>query len=936
MDKNIKAVDFLIMILKATLKPVASAFLILTIIPLHALCNRPGAGEDTLNISTGGFYVVEGAGREVFNFNAGWRFYKGSVAGAEKISYDDESWTVVNLPHGLELLPDEASGSVNYQGESWYRKKFSVPSTLKGKKIFLNFEAIMGKSRVWVNGQPAGMHFGGYLPLMLDITDLIRFDKENIIAVLADNSDDESYPPGKSQKVLDFSYFGGIYRDVWLISMDKLHITDPNYVNERAGGGVFVHYENLSKEKVTVAISTEVQNESAVEKRCTIETFIKDHTGHIIGQKSSAIRILPGSKMEIKQEIEIIRPYLWSPQQPYLYDLFSTIKQGKDKITDGFKTRIGARKIEFLGKKGFYLNNEPYSGKLMGVNRHQDFGYVGNALSNAIHWRDAKKLKEAGVNVIRTAHYPQDPAFMDACDALGIFYIEATPGWQFWNNDSIFVNRAYQDIRNMIRRNRNRPCVLLWEPVLNEAKYPDEFAKRANEIVREEFPFQGCYTACDGNRESSKYFDVLYSHPYAFKDMHTKYLKNNTENQSKYAIDYSTTDKCYFTREWGDCADDFNAQNSPSRAHRSWGEAPQLIQAMHYANPDYLYSSYNNIYLTPQQHVGGCLWHSFDHQRGYSPDTFYGGIMDIFRQPKYSCFMFASQIKPGTLIAGKKTEPMAYIVNEMTPFSPADIVVFSNCDSIRLTVSGKYINTITTKNNNRGMPYFPAVFKDAYRFYDVKALFRAGEKDSAMILAEGYLNGKVAVRTVKKPAQRPAKLKLEIDDSGIPMMADGSDFAVVIASITDNDGNVKRLNNKEVYFEVTGAGELVGDASIGANPRRIEWGTAPAIIKAGLTPGTIIVRAHLDERYFHTALDASLEIKTVSPVYKLLYDKAEVAGITANTDSAPEQYKDNQPESVSKLKQQLKETRNELNQLKLKEVERQQRAMEEGNEKGKQ
>lgn len=887
--------------------------------------------ESKHEISTGGFYFIEDAGRSVFNFNVGWRFFKGSAPEAVNPAYEDQNWELVNLPHGLELLPDEASGSINYQGEAWYRKKFSVPKELEGKKVYLNFEAIMGKSKVWINGKLAGEHFGGYLPLIIDATAFLHYGTtKNCIAVLADNSDDELYPPGRSQRLLDFSYFGGIYRDVWLISMDQLHITNPNYVDKAAGGGVFVHYENLTKDNVTVVVKTDVQNESGLIREFRLETIIKDVKGNVAGQAIEQIKLGPNSSIEINQEIDVNSPDLWSPETPHLYNLYSLVKEGNAKVTDGFKTRIGIRKIEFLGKKGFYLNNEPYEGKLMGANRHQDFGYVGNAVSNSMHWRDVKKLKEAGMDVIRTAHYPQDPAFMDACDELGLFYIEAIPGWQFWNDDSIFINRAYSDVRNMIRRIRNRPSVLLWEPILNEARYPEEFAKRAVEITKEEYPFQGCYTACDAHRESSKYFDVLYSHTYAFKDMHTRYLKNNKENQLSYALDYSQSDKSYFTREWGDAADHFGAQNSPSRAHRSWGETPQLIQSLHYANPDYLYTSYHNICLTPRQHVGGCLWHSFDHQRGYFPDAFYGGIMDIFRQPKYSYYMFMSQQKPGSIVDGKVVEPMVYITNEMTPFSPSDVVVFSNCDAVSLTVLDEPIDTIAT-SNEMGMPYLPAIFKDAYRFYDLKARFRAGDREGVEILAEGIIDGKVEVTTVKKPSMRPTKIHLEADFSGRSLIADGSDFLVVIASITDDEGNVKRLNNKQIIFEVSGEGELIGDVSIGANPRKIGWGTAPALIRATTKPGTIKVKAKLDERYFHTAKEATLEIITVPPPFKLLYDESKTKSAQKAISNEKDTNEQVDSETIKKLKKQLQETQYELNKLKLQKVEKEQERIEEGN-----
>ncbi|MDP4292655.1 MAG: glycoside hydrolase family 2 protein, partial [Bacteroidota bacterium] len=174
--------------------------------------------------STAGFFQVQGSGRTVYNFNVGWRFHKGDIKGAESIGFNDSKWGIVSTPHGLELLPKEASGSVNYQGPAWYRKHFKLGKEFEGKKVNLYFEAIMGKSKVWVNGVLVKEQFGGYLPLNIDITKYANLNGDNVVAVWADNSDDPTYPPGKPQSQLDFCYFGGIYRDVWLVSTNKVYI----------------------------------------------------------------------------------------------------------------------------------------------------------------------------------------------------------------------------------------------------------------------------------------------------------------------------------------------------------------------------------------------------------------------------------------------------------------------------------------------------------------------------------------------------------------------------------------------------------------------------------------------------------------------------------------------------------------------------------------
>ena len=208
--------------------------IVLLLVPCSAL-----QASHQPEFSTAGFFELPNSGREVFSMNPAWRFYKGSVAGAEAISFDDTEWAVVSLPNGIEYLPTEASGCINYQGEVWYRKHFTPADALKGKKLFLHFEAIMGKSKVFVNGRLIKEHFGGYLPVVVDVTDALKWGEDNVIAVWADNSDDPSYPPGKAQDVLDFTYFGGIYSDCWLVAHNPVFITDPNVEDEGAGGGLF-------------------------------------------------------------------------------------------------------------------------------------------------------------------------------------------------------------------------------------------------------------------------------------------------------------------------------------------------------------------------------------------------------------------------------------------------------------------------------------------------------------------------------------------------------------------------------------------------------------------------------------------------------------------------------------------------------------------------
>lgn len=669
--------------------------------------------------STAGFFRLDNSGREVYSMNPAWRFHKGAVEGAETKEFNDKDWTVVSLPDGIEYLPTEASGCINYQGEVWYRKHFTPDAALKGKKLFLHFEAIMGKSKVFVNGKLLTEHFGGYLPVIADVTDVLDWNGDNVIAVWADNSDDPSYPPGKAQDVLDYTYFGGIYRDCWLIAHNNVFITDPNYENEVAGGGLFVAFGKVSDALAEVQLKIHVRNATKNPFSGRVEYMLLQPDGTEVARLSDKIQVKVGRATTVSDRMPVKQPMLWTPSTPTLYNLLVRVLDKEGNVIDGYRRRIGIRSIEFKGKDGFYLNGRPYGKPLIGANRHQDFAVVGNAVANSIHWRDAKKLKDVGMEIIRNAHCPQDPAFMDACDELGLFVIVNTPGWQFWNDAPEFAQRVYSDIRNVVRRDRNHPSVWLWEPILNETWYPADFAKNTRDIVDAEYPYPYCYSGSDSEARGHENFPVYFAHP------------ANMQDASK-EIDPTKT---YFTREWGDNVDDWSSHNSPSRVARNWGEQPMRVQAQHYACPYYPVTSYDVLYKQSPQHVGGCLWHSFDHQRGYHPDPFYGGLMDVFRQPKYSYYMFMAQRPAVKNDRNAGSGPMVYIAHEMTPFSGKDVTVYSNCDEVRLTFNkGGKTYTYKKDKNRPGMPSPVITFPDVYDFMVDKAFSRTQNKMMSICL----------------------------------------------------------------------------------------------------------------------------------------------------------------------------------------------------------
>ena len=742
-------------------------------------------------------------------------------------------------------MPAEASGCRNYQGIVWYRKHFVLPKECADRDVTLHFEAIMGKQTIYLNGKKVKEHEGGYLPITISLSAFgLSAGDECVVAIMADNSDDKTYPPGKKQMTLDFAYHGGIYRDVWLIAKNKVAITDALEENKVAGGGIFVHYANISEKSAEVFVNTEVRNSNTRPHTITIENSLVPSVAVSQQQtKKTKLKLQAGEARTITQRFLVKNPKLWSPETPYLYDIATRIKEGKQTL-DGGITRIGIRSFEFVrtddaqGRQpGFYLNGKKYH-QLIGANRHQDFAYVGNALPNSQQWRDAKRLRNLGFTIIRVAHYPQDPSFMDACDELGLFVIVATPGWQYWNKDAGWDEKVHQNTRAIIRRDRNHPSVLMWEPILNETRYPEDFALKALQITKDEYPYPYRPAAAADMHSAgvAANYDVVYGWP-----------GDDFASDNLPVGDPAKVHQCIFTREFGELVDDWYAHNNLNRASRSWGERPMLMQAMS------LHQSTEELFKTTGQFIGGCQWHPFDHQRGYHPDPYWGGDYDAFRQPKTAQSMFVAVLQPPT------QQPVVSIAHEMTQFSEKDVTVFSNCDSVRLTMYGGEHSW--TQAAEKGV----ALFKDAWDFFEARNWsYTKKNWQNVKMVAEGIVDGKVVCTTEKMPSRRSTKLRLYADEMGKPLVADGSDFIVVVCEVTDDLGHVRRLAKENIVFSVEGEGEIIGDANINANPRAVEWGSAPVLIRSTKKAGKIKVKAEVQFPGVHAPTPAELEIESIT------------------------------------------------------------------------
>ncbi|GJM62959.1 glycoside hydrolase family 2 protein [Persicobacter diffluens] len=420
------------------------------------------------------------------NINLGWKFSK-MEQGQQPVAidFDDTQWEAVSLPHNpdpMSLLLDSATEvwtqEIFIRDLSWYRKQMKI-DLASDEKAFLVFEGVHNATELWVNGKKVGRYaVNGYIPHHFDITDFINAGAVNTIAVLADNTFNPAIAPDPDQS--DYLKWGGIYRDVYLVKTHQLHV---NFNWEDFEAGVHITTPTVKKNNGTVSIKTTVVNEADRPANCRIETKIINAEGLVIQKLQADQTIGKGLSHTFRQSTAITEDYhLWSPDHPYLYRVISTIYSG-DQPVDFVENRFGFRSLELVDGQGFLLNGEPFF--MIGVNRHQSFPHIGDAVPNSMHYEAALRYKEAGINTIRLSHYPQDDSFIEACDELGILLYEEPSTWLLWRQGD-WMNTLEQSLRVMVRHHRNHPSIVIWGAGINH-RGP---VPQLNSAAKEEDPFR--------------------------------------------------------------------------------------------------------------------------------------------------------------------------------------------------------------------------------------------------------------------------------------------------------------------------------------------------------------------------------------------------------------------------------------------------------------
>ena len=749
-------------------------------------------------------------GRNDRSLNKNWLFAKDLPEGDYSgFSVDDALFTTVDLPHTPNIEPLVVNHQ--WQGTCWYRHLLEIPQKQRNRKHFLYFEGAMQNSDIYLNGKHLSHHLGGYLPFIVDITNELDFSKENLLAVKLLNVDDSLVPPGKALNKLDFNMYGGIYRSVKLISTSKLYITNPLQSQKNPGGGIYIRFDSISEKFCQIKVSTYIQNDFNTDQTFRVRQSLLDSANEVVASNTSEVLHLNSqSGMRSDQEFGMNDPILWSPDSPYLYLLVTEIYQGDEK-TDSLSNQVGIRDIQ-LTKEGLLLNGKKIF--LNGTNRHQEYPYIGYALSDQAQWRDAIKIKNAGFDLVRLSHYPQSETFMEACDALGIVIMDCIPGWQYNGNEE-FKENVLSNVRDLIRRDRNRASVFFWELSLNESWMEPAFMDRILQVKKEEFEGQPTLTC--------SWID------YAGYDLFIPARQHGTP--PSYWNDYKSGKRPILIAEYGDW--EYYAQNAgfnqtayhdlkdeerTSRQLRVSGEKGMLQQAMNFQEAA-------NSNRKGSSTIGHANWLMFDYNRGYADDIESSGIADIFRIPKFATYFYQSQRNADEQVSAPAIGgPVVYIASYWQPESSPNVRVFSNCDEVELLLNGHIAGRQTPD-------------QDAFSDYlaNPPTTFKLKEFVPGELKAIGFIDGKKVASYVVRTPEPVDHLQLTTDESGIPVAE--NDVVFIYASLRDENGTLCPDNGESITFSVEGDGELIG-----TNPMVTEVGIATILLKTGMNSGKILVK----------------------------------------------------------------------------------------------
>jgi beta-galactosidase len=708
------------------------------------------------------------------NFNAGWLFERQShgagelgsfdrdtsvagqieprFRGAPNPAYDDSSWQRLNLPHTWNAydVSDELPGY--WRGIGWYRKHFTLAKKFAGKRIFLEFEGANHVAEVWLNGQRLGVHKGGYTGFEFDITRQVKLIGDNVLTVKVDNLYHATIPPTVKT---DYSFYGGIYRDVWL------RASDPAYV-----GSVAWKTPSVTRESAELTLQCRLENKTVQARKLTLVHEIVDPQGKTVKSVSAAV-VLPAGGTESVQKVEpISNPQLWSPATPNLYRIRTFLKEGTT-IVDNVENPLGFRWFRFDPQKGFFLNGERV--QIQGVNWHQSYPGMGNALPNSRHVMDMEMIKEMGGNFWRTSHYPHDIATIEASDRLGLIVWEELPINKEIGEPNEYIANAENMAREMIGRDHNHPSIVMWG-FAGEVDAPAAVAYRAvktiSELYRKLDPSRLVVMHAPRGEQIEALVDVsgLGVSPQVDKQ------HERNPNQAIMVGEYSAA----------------------TMGRGIYGNGPNSEERALAGHERYL----SQLNLRPWM-AGGCIWNMFDYDgETYDvaiPHVVAFGMTDIWRIPKEVFYFYQSQWNP---------KPMVHIVGHWTwPGEEGKIrqvKVYSNASMVELFLNGKSLG-IKERGAVPGLANPPRIWQVAYEPGSLKAVARAGGQE---------------ITDERKTAGPPRQILLSSSAKTL-ISGDPESLAYITATIADESGTPVPGASNEVTFTLYGPGELLPQEWLG-------------------------------------------------------------------------------------------------------------------------
>jgi len=762
------------------------ALLLLTILAVSSSCER--GTRDTIPVS----------------FNEGWLFIRQDSANFDKILpgiIPNHKWEAVSLPHTAFVEPLVITGQ-QWTGICWYKKLYKADRKQHHLHTGLLFDGAMNDAIIYLNGVEIARHRGGYVPFYVNLTDDLQYGLENEILVRLDNRENLRITPGKPLDDRDFLWYSGLYRNVSLFVTDRLHITSPVESQGPLGGGIITGTPEVSSESATLSLSVHIRNDDHIPRSFRMKNTLLDAAGlEVASSLSEMTEMEPGEDQRLITRIIVMEPALWSPDKPFLYTIRTELQSENGAVIDRRETRTGIRSVR-ITHNGLFLNGDHIT--LMGTNRLQEYPYIGYALSDNASYRDVVKIRKAGFNLVRCPHYLPSPAFLNACDELGLLVIDAIPGWQF-SGDSLFFDASIRDTRIMCRRDRNHPSVIMWETSMHESVMPYNLLSNLNKTINTELPF--------GNNYTCSWMDTICDIflPTRQKADPPHYWKNYSKAKPIFISEYG--DREYYGRDAVFSQSEASItrpDESISRQMRGAGEEGMLRQANNFqeAHNDNLYGHC----------IGDANWLMFDYNRAYVPDIEASGIMDIFRLPKFSYWFYMSQAEDN---------PVCFIAHYNLPSSGKTVRVYSNADTVQLFRND---TLIAVQGPDRG-----------YATVNLKHppfTFTLPGYAPGTLKATGIRHGAPYASNSITTAGTPAALRLSADLSNKTLRADGADVVFVYAALVDSAGNTVTTADSLVEFSVRGNAELIGH-----NPIKAEAGIASILLRAGTNPGKIMIRA---------------------------------------------------------------------------------------------